>query len=205
MWYVYRAPGKFTGWKFTTPFEEHAMNVEMKVATQMRVDLIEAHKTCKQIGYDGIQVGDTHVIWMPTAFGLVYGFIWKQEKMGTAFIASQVPLEYMHDDIDWDARTDSEAINRVKKAVSGIDPTAKEEAPMFKHISSPWQTSKKNNQWRKINGFLCSTFSKAGRGFGGIISNPDDGKKCFTKSMPTEQEVMDYIDENWPTLIQEVE
>lgn len=204
-WHLYRAPGKFTGWKVSTPFSEHSASVKPGDMTDLTADLLTAQATSKQIDWDGTQVGEVHVFHVPTAFGLTHGFIWKQERLGLTFIASPVPLDYMHNDIDWDARTDSEALTRVKKAMSGIDPTEKEQAPMFQHNSTKWQTSKKGNQWRKINGFVCTTFPKQGRGYGAVISEPDTSKKMFTRTLPSEQEVMDYVDANWPDLIQEVE
>ena len=169
--------------------------------------MAEVEKAFQQINWDGTVIGEPYVFLTPTAFGLCPGFLLKQETLGLTFIASQVPLEYMHEDIDWDARTDSEAMSRIKKAVAGIDPSKKAVAPMFAHTSPPWQRSKAGNMWRTINGFRCTVFTKNKGGrveYSGIISDDDD-KKVWTKTYNTEKEAQDYIDANWSTLITELE
>ena len=91
MWYVYRAPGKYTGWKFATPFSAYTsiLNDSAK-AREAHIWLAEVKKALKQINWDGTVIGEPYVFLTPTAFGLCPGLLLKQETLGLTFIASQV-------------------------------------------------------------------------------------------------------------------
>ena len=208
MWFVYRMPGRFAGWVFSTPLSDYLESLapkltgdpdwdeelERKSIKAIRTterDLEVAQVTARQVSWDGTLVGQPHVIGVPAFDGLRYGFIWKQASLGMTFLASPVDLEHLHNDIDWDARTDSEALDRAKNALQG-----KEKKPAR---VTPWITSKNGNQTRMDGTYRVTTFKNKRGGYGVIVSDVND-KKVFGKDSPTEQEAMDYADENIETL-----
>jgi hypothetical protein len=210
MWYVYRAPGKFTGWLITMPMSTFCEAIGQggpkarQAVRDAREGLADAQRVASQIGWDGTVVGEPHVITVPTAFGMQTGFIWKHNRLGQVFIASPVELPYMDEDVDWDARTDSEAMNRVKKFVAGIDPSTKVSPLPNRLNTTNWGRSAKGNAWRKIQGFVCTVFYARDNMYNGIMSGPN-GEKTFTKKFDTEDDVVRYIDNNWPELIKQLE
>jgi hypothetical protein len=211
MWFVYRLPGVFKGWALSTPMhtfrEQLAMGgdeitspASRKIKTLM-LDWTTVQTTAKQVGWDGGIVGQAHILTIPRFDRMDYGFLWKQPTLGTTFIGSPVDLVHLHEDIDWDARTDSEALSRAKGALQGQDVRAEKRAAMFAR-SSPWVMSRNGNPTRVIQGHQCTVFTGKRGGFAGIVF--DGTEKVFTKDCQTIQEVKDYIDDNIEDLIEAV-
>jgi hypothetical protein len=200
VWYVYRLPGQFTGWALATPIKvyyQRIMDRPMQEAKNTRLvkriglDLVTATWTAKQVGWNGEVLGEVHVITIPKFDGLTHGFAWKQPHLGTTFLASPMDMLYLHDDVDWDAFTDSEALTRAKNSLTGVEPATVRR--------TSWVTSKNGNQTMTHGLHRFTVFKNRRRVFGVVVSDAHD-KKCFGKDCPTEQEAMNYADENVETL-----
>lgn len=207
MWYVYRMPGRFVGWDLTHTVEQFltAMHDDMdgEVSNSVIVhrgkeflaDLAVAQSTAKRVGWDGTVIGAVRVFTVAQFQGITYGFVWKQNHLGTTFVASPETLAYMHDDLDTDAYTDSEELERAKEALTGEKHTPEKPPSMFK--TQPWRVSARGNSFRYVGSkHMATVFPSNKGGFSAIVSERDGLKKTFTRNFDTKEDCMDFVNDN---------
>jgi hypothetical protein len=210
MWHVYRLPGEFQNWELAIPLEE--MKTEIAGAGIRMTDgfdaparvrqfvkaWVDVQRAARNINWDGTFAMQPQAFPLLAFWGLCYGFVWKQKKFGITFVAAPFKLTYLDEHVDDDAQTDTEVVFRAKQAMSGIEPTAMRPALARSLASNPWGTSRNGNQYRTILGVVCTVFADMRQGgFKAVLSSDRTGRKIFTKSSPTEQEAMEYVDENF--------
>jgi len=224
MWYVYRMPGRFDGWDLARPMSEYLLPkpidpddevddevmgsgsfpVDTSKVRQVVTDWAVVQAAAKRIKWDGsLLFNEPFIMPVATFTGLTHGFLFRQKSMGLTFVATPLPLEYLHEDIDYDARTDSDEMNRAVKAMKGQDPTARSPS-QFNGRPTVWTISQNGNPTRVFWGGPRATVfaSKRGPGYSAIVVC-DQGRKMFTKTLHTEADVMHYVDAHIDDLVKE--
>lgn len=158
-----------------------------------------AHKMAKALGWDGTFVAEPNCFSVPVPDdSMACGFIITQATSGQRYITAPVPLQYLDDVVDWDAKINDAEVIKMKAILVGDKPL---EAPVVE--VGDWVRSKAGNYYTTINGTNV-TIVKANhsRGFKACIPiHADKSKTIYTKACATELEAIKYVTENFNTLI----
>ncbi len=161
---------------------------------QFEQDLKTAKAMARALGWD-TSTQDISCYLVPGPQSYLYGFILTQATGSQRYLISPVPLDYMNEHIDWNARTSTEEVVKMRQALDGSEP----ERPPIKQTE--WKLSKKGNNYCHINGALVTIFKNDGGGFKAIIGNDVAKLKTFTNAFETEQAVAQYVTKNFYDLI----
>ena len=151
----------------------------------------------RALGWDDTMVDPIRCFIMPGPTNFMVGYLLTQATSNQRYVISPMPLAYLIDQIDWDAHTSIEEVQKMRAALTG---QAAIERPPIR--AGDWSVSRKGNMFTQINGANVTIFPlKGGTGYKGIISTPNTDRKIFTQVFQTEHEAAQHIIKNFYEIV----
>jgi hypothetical protein len=172
----------------TTPEE---FSEDIKLVKQM----------ARALGWDGTRDGPIKGFLVPAPSSFMVGYVLTQASSSQRYVVSPVPLDYMVEHLDWDARTSTEEVQR---ATSALHEDKIETHPPI--VATEWNRSRKGNYYAHINGALVTIIPARegeGKGFKAFVSSPNKQHKAFTRTFANELECAQYVIDKFYDIIRE--
>ena len=167
---------------------------------EIDTDLVNVKSMARALGWDGTMVDPIRCFVVPGPDSFMLGYVLTQGTGNQRYVVSPVPLTYLDDVVDWNARTSFEEVQRATAALRDD----KVGPPPINQ--SDWSRSRKGNMYCHINGALVTVFpTKDMTGFKAIVSAPNSypERKVFTQAFQTELECADDVSRKFYHVVKE--
>lgn len=105
-WFVYNIGPIDQFWEFLPTLDEvrkmlrdhdnmYALELGEAVLPEFEKNFHSARVLARDGGWQGDELGEVHVFWLPADTDFQYAFVWKQSSKGSTFVVAPFPLDYL--------------------------------------------------------------------------------------------------------------
>ena len=161
---------------------------ETETLFQLDNDLKIARNMARALGWDTSLAHPEQCFCVPGPDSMLYGFVITQATSGQRYVVSPVELDFLKDEVDWNAHISEREVRETRGQLSG---TVVDRPPLR---IGEWKRSARNNMWTTINGANVTVFPKNdGSGYSAVIMNPVGSLKVYSQAFQTELECASYV------------